>query len=229
MEENNNKKAFGNLLLNIVIPVIILTKFSSEEYLGAVPGLIIALAFPIGYGIYDFIKEKKTNFFSIIGLVSVLLTGAIGLLELDPQWIAIKESAIPLVIGIMVIVFNYTGNPVITKLLFNESIVNKDLIDRRLEENQQTNAFERVMDRASYWLAASFLFSAILNFILAKIIVTSPAGTVEFNNEIGRMTALSFPVIAVPSTVFVVIIFVRLVKSLRTMTGLTLEEIMKGK
>jgi len=227
--ENNNSKALGNLLLNIVIPVIILTKFSSDKYLGAVPGLIIALAFPIGYGLYDFIKEKKTNFFSIIGLISVLLTGAIGLLELDPQWIAIKESAVPLVIGLMVIVFNYTGNPIINKLLFNESIVNKELIDQRLTEHQQTSAFEKVMNRASYWLAASFLFSAILNYILAKIIVTSPAGTVEFNSEIGRMTALSFPVIAIPSTVFVVIIFMRLIKSLRTMTGLTLEEVVKAK
>ncbi len=35
-----------------------------------------------------------------LGLISVLLTGGIGLLELDPQWLAIKEAAIPGIIGI---------------------------------------------------------------------------------------------------------------------------------
>jgi intracellular septation protein A len=228
MEQNNNK-ALWNLIINIILPVIILTKFSSEKYFGTLPAFVIALALPIGYGVYDFFKERKTNMFSIIGLVSVLLTGAIGLLELDPKWIAIKESAIPLFIGLVVIVTSLTGKPLLNKLLFNETIVNKSKIDQLLEEKKQTQAFQRAMKKANYWLAVSFFFSAVLNFILAKVIVTSPAGTEAFNKEIGRMTALSFPVIAIPSTIFLFIILMQLVKSLKSLTGLSLEEIMKSK
>ncbi|RYZ96619.1 MAG: MFS transporter, partial [Moraxellaceae bacterium] len=72
-----------NILMNIVIPTLILTKASGDDYLGATWGLIVALAFPIGYGLKDFIARRKFNFFSALGVVSVLLTGGISLLHLD--------------------------------------------------------------------------------------------------------------------------------------------------
>jgi len=53
---------------------------------------VVALLFPIGYGIWDWSKEKKINIFSALGLISVLLTGGIGLFELPTQWVAIKEA-----------------------------------------------------------------------------------------------------------------------------------------
>ena len=48
-------------------------------------------------------------------------------------------------------------------------------------------------------LAGTFLFSSVMNYLLARWVVTSPAGTEAFNNELGRMTLLSYPVIAIPS------------------------------
>ena len=57
-----------NLLVNIAMPVIVLMKFSNEEALGPVNGLIVALAFPLVYGIYGFFREKKVNFFSVLGI-----------------------------------------------------------------------------------------------------------------------------------------------------------------
>ncbi|MDE2817308.1 MAG: hypothetical protein OXK81_11510 [Chloroflexota bacterium] len=43
-----------SILLNIVIPVIILMRFSSDEWLGPMYGLLVALAFPLAYGIFDY-------------------------------------------------------------------------------------------------------------------------------------------------------------------------------
>ena len=48
----------------------------------------------------EFINLRKVNFFSALGIVSVSLTGGISLLELDPVYIAIKEAAIPGMLGI---------------------------------------------------------------------------------------------------------------------------------
>jgi len=48
-------------------------------------------------------------------------------------------------------------------------------------------------------LAGTFLFSSVMNYLLARWVVTSPAGTEAFNAELGRMTLLSYPVIAIPS------------------------------
>lgn len=78
---------FANLLMNIVIPTLILTKLSGEEHLGPTWGLIVALAFPIGYGVRDFAVNKKLNVFSALGVVSVLLTGGLSLLKLPPEYL----------------------------------------------------------------------------------------------------------------------------------------------
>ena len=87
-----------SIMLNVVIPVVILTYLSKDKYLGPVWGLVTALILPVGYGIHTLIKERRTDFVSIIGIISVLLTGVFGILKQPPQWIAIKEAAIPLII-----------------------------------------------------------------------------------------------------------------------------------
>lgn len=227
--EKKRENPLYSLLLNIVIPVIILTRFSDEAHLGAFTGLIVALAFPLGYGVIDFIKKKKANIMSVLGLVSVLITGVIGLLELNAQWIAVKEAAIPFVIGLLILISMRTRYPLVKKLFFNDTFINTDLVYQRLEENKTQQAFETKINNASYWLTLSFFFSATLNFILAKIIVQSPSGTTAFNQEIGRMTALSFPVIALPSTIILMIILFNIFNKVKKITGLTLEEIVKTK
>ena len=97
-----------DLMFSIILPSIILMKFSGENDLGASGGLIVALAFPLGWGLFELIKYRKFNFIALLGLISVLLTGGIGLFELDTKWLAIKEAAIPAVIGIAVLVSTFT-------------------------------------------------------------------------------------------------------------------------
>ena len=60
-QEPQKENMLMNILINIAIPTLILMKFSGEKHLGPVMGLIVALAFPILYGIYDFTKQKKVN------------------------------------------------------------------------------------------------------------------------------------------------------------------------
>jgi len=48
-----------DLLFSIIVPSFILMKLSGEDDLGAAGGLIVALAFPIGWGLYELIKYKK--------------------------------------------------------------------------------------------------------------------------------------------------------------------------
>ena len=93
-----------DLLVSIIIPSAILMKLSGQDDLGASGALIVALAFPLSWGLFELFKYKKFNFIALLGLISVLLTGGIGLLQLDPQWLAIKEAAIPGLIGIAVLI-----------------------------------------------------------------------------------------------------------------------------
>ncbi len=221
------ESALLSLGVNIAIPAVILMKLSGEETLGPVGGLLLALAFPLAYGAWDFHRRREWNFISVLGFVSVLLTGGIGLLQLDPKWIAVKEAAVPGVIGLAVLFSLYTPYPIVRTFLYNDKIIRVGEVDAALAERGNHTAFERTLVHASWMLAASFFLSSLLNFVLAKLIVQSPAGTTAFNEELGRMTALSYPVIVIPSMAIMIITMWYLFSRIRRLTGMDLEQILK--
>jgi len=215
-----------DLLVSIILPSVILMKLSGEDDLGASGALIVALSFPFIWGAFELIKYKKFNFIALLGLISVLLTGGIGLLQLDTQWIAIKEAAIPAIIGIGVLISTYTPYPLIKTLLYNPKVMDVEKIKQKLSATENGEAiFENRLLKATYLLAGTFAFSAVMNYILAKWIVTSPTGTAEFNEQLGMMTLYSYPVIAIPSMLMTMAIFYYLWRTINGMTGLKLEEI----
>jgi len=201
-------------------------KFSGDNGLGTSTALIVALAFPLGWGLYELLKYRKFNVIALLGLISVLLTGGIGLLQLDPQWLAVKEAAIPGLIGIAVLVSTRTRYPLIRTLLYSPAVMDVSKIKQKLESLGNTAAFEGHLLKATYLLGSTFFFSAVMNYILAKWIVTSPAGSTAFNEELGRLTLLSYPVIAIPSMLMMLAIFYYLWRTIHGMTGFTLEEIL---
>ncbi len=215
----------ANLLLNIVIPTLILTKFSGEDYLGIKWGIIVALAFPLVYGARDFIQNRKLNVFSALGFVSIMLTGGISLLELDPQYIAIKEAAIPALIGLATLISIKTRFPLVKTFLYNDKVLKVDKIASALRHYDNEAAFERTLRHASYLIAGSFFLSSGLNYVLAKIILQSPPGTVAFNEELGKMTALSFPVIALPAMLVMAVALFVLFRRIRQLTQFGLEDV----
>jgi len=215
-----------DLLVSIILPSAILMKLSGEDDLGASGALIIALAFPLLWGLFELLKYRKFNFIALLGLVSVLLTGGIGLLQLDTQWLAIKEAAIPGLIGLAVLVSTRTRYPLIRTLLYNPSIMNVEKIQQRLNEFGHQQVFEARLLNATYLLSGTFFFSSAMNYILAKWIVISPAGSAAFNEELGQMTLLSYPVIAIPSMLMTMAIFYYLWRTIHGMTGLSLEHML---
>lgn len=219
---------FLEIIVNVIIPSLILMKLSNPEYLGSVNALIIALLFPIIYGLYDLIKFKSFNFISLLGFLSTLLTGGIGLFELSVEWLAIKEAAIPAVIGFVVFLSGFSNKPIIAKMLLNPVIFNLTLIYDCLAKLNNTEQFKAKINRANHYLAITFVFSSAMNYWLAKWIVTSPTGTVEFNQQLGEMTMLSYPVIAIPSFIMLISILFYVVKIMTKLTGLKMEQVFNG-
>lgn len=215
-----------NLALNIILPTLILTKLSSDKYLGPQWGIVVALAFPIGYGIFDFIKQKKVNFFSALGVVSVLLTGGISLLGLPPEYLAIKEAAIPALLGVATLISTYTRYPLVRVFLYNDKVVRTDKISEELVKKGTEKEFDSTLINASYMVAASFFLSSVLNYVLATMIVVSQPGTVEYANELGKMTAYSYVVIFIPSIAVMFAAMLYLFKRVTKLTGLNLEDML---
>ena len=215
------------LAVTLIVPSLILMKLSGPEDLGAVNALLLALAFPLAWGARDWLMRRKLNLFAALGLISILLTGGIGLLQLDTRWLAIKEAAIPGLIGLAVAVSAHTRTPLVRVLLFSPALMNVERIRQSLDQRGNGDAFETRLKTATWMLGGSFFFSAAMNYFLATWIVVSPAGTPAFNEELGRLTLLSYPMIALPSMLIMMAALYYLVRSIRELAGLKLTEALR--
>ena len=222
-QKQQNGGFLGNLAFNIVIPVLIMTNLSGEDSLGPAWSIVAALAFPIGYGLWDLKKSGKVNPFSVLGIISVILTGGISLLELPAEYIAIKEAAIPAIIGIAVLITQRTSKPLVKMFILNDQIINWPELNQSLEEMNAVEAFNHKLANSSYIVAGSFFLSSVLNYVLAKVILVSEPGTTAYTEELGRMTALSYPVIVIPSMIMLMAALWYLFVQIKKLTGKDLE------
>ncbi len=215
-----------NIICNVVLPTLILTKLSGPAWFGPTWGLIVALSFPVTYGVQDFIRRRRCNFISVIGFSSVLISGGFGLMKFDGFWFAVKEAAIPAIIGGAVLASMRSKLPLVQELLYNPQLMNIDRIEAAMDERGTRSSFDPLFHAASRLLALSFFISAVLNFVLARYLLKSPTGTEAFNNELGKMHLWSWPVIVVPSMAMMMLALWQFIKGLQVASGLKLEELM---
>lgn len=214
-----------NLACNIAVPTFVLTKLSAENRLGPLGGLLVALAFPVSYGLYDLVRRRKTNFLSVLGFVSVLLSGSLTLLKVGGFWFAVKDAALPTVIGLTVLISLRSKNPLVRELFYNDQIIDVPRVDAALTARGQQKNFDVLLRRASVGLALTFIATAPVNFAIARHVLRSPPGTAAFNAELGRMHWLAPVVIGVPSMIVMMLLLWRMLAGLRDLTGLTTDEL----
>lgn len=225
-KEKKQPNQLNNVLMNVIIPVIILTIFGKEKYLGPTWGLIAALVLPVGYGSMALIKEKRFDWIAIIGIVSVLLTGVFGILQLPAHWMAVKEAAIPLIIGLAIVISLKTPYPLIKKILMTEALFDVELLKSRIKELGNETIFEKRLVWLTWGLASSFFLSSILNYFLAKFILKSEPGTEAYTAEIGKMTGWGYVVVMLPSMTIMMFVLNGLFKTLTQLTELKLDDIL---
>ena len=217
----------ADLIFSIVIPTMILKKLSGDDSLGPTLALVVALAFPLMAGLWGFYKKRKITFIPALGFVSVLLTGGIGVLKLPKEYIAYKEALVPSVIGLITLVSAYVGKPVIRPFVMNEALMDTPKIEAALKHRNSAEQFNKSLVNATWIITASFVFSAVMNYVLAKWIVVSEPGTEAFNSELGTITVYGYIFIALPATVFTITAAIYAFKSMCKHTGLTFEELFR--
>ncbi len=215
-----------NLVCNVVLPGFMLSQLSKDTRLGPIWGLVAALAVPLLYGAWDFFRRRIWNVFSVLGLFSVVLTGVLGLLKTDPIWFAMKEVAIPLVLGLAIPLTLKTKQPLVRTLLYNDQLMDTARIHGALESRGTTVDFEALLKRTSWILAASFIASGVVNFVLARWLLTAPLGTATFNDQLGKMHWISWPVVFLPMLAVLMFAMLRLMRGVEKLTGLTNDEIL---
>ncbi len=227
--EHKQENPLISIGVNVIIPVVILTFLSKEKYLGPVWALVVGLLFPIGYGLRTLIRDRKADFMSIIGIISVTLTGVFGILKLPPEYIAIKEAAIPLLIGLAIIGSLKTPFPLIKKIMMTEALFDVERLTRALKEKGNEVVFEQRLVGLTWGFASSMFLSSGLNYALAKIMLKSEPGSEAFIAELGKMTGLSHIVILIPCMAVMIWVMNKLFNTLTELTGLPLDDLLAAR
>lgn len=221
---SQNREAILEIGLNVVAPTVVLLFLSTDDRLGPELGLALALAFPLLHAAGSMWRHARVSPLSVIAVVSVLLTGGIGLLELDVRWFALKEAVVPALLGVATLVSLRTPWPVVPTILWR--VLDADRVGAALDARDTRARFERRVRRTTRAFSVIFLASAALTYALARYVVTSPTGTEAFNEELGRFTALSFPVVAVPITVAMAVALRTLLLGIEEDTGIPVDDLL---
>lgn len=242
----------ANILINVLIPVLALSYLSKDPefqqsigkavkpwHLGPIKALVIALVPPISYGIWFFVKTRKFNFFSALGLFSVLLTGGLTLFLWNKDGtvkpnadilFGLKEASIPFILGLAVIGSHWTRTPLLRAFLYTDAIFDIPKIERKVGEIGAAERYRKILLQATILFAASFFISTLMNFGLAIYFLgdldhLAPNAREIYNAQVAKLTGWGFAVIGVPMIAFLFFTLQRLLAGLRGLTGLNNEEL----
>lgn len=239
----------ANVLINVLIPVMVLSFLSKDPdlqpkpkpwHIGPVWAMVISLIMPIGYGLWFFIKKRKANFFSALGLVSVLLTGGLTIYlwnsdgSVKPNagmLFGIKEALIPLILGVAVWTSHKRATPLIRVFLYNDTIFDIPKIEKRVDVLSADKRYEGILLGATRLFAASFMLSSAMNLALAQWFFRgfdpqAANALEEFNAIVGRLMGWGFAVIGLPILLFLYFTLRKLLSELRELTGFSDQELL---
>ena len=236
---------FANIVINVLAPVLVLSYLSEEGdklwHIGPMWAMIVALALPIGYGLWHYVKYRQMNVFSLIGLLSVILTGAITIYlwsggesvrKHAALLFGIKEAVQPLVLGSLFLITHKMGKPLLNVFLYNDTIFNLPLIEEAIAEKGRAADYKGLLWKSTLLFFGSFLVSSVANlglafYFLGDLDPSSADWKQLYNSDVAMITGWGFVVIGVPVVVVSGFILWYLVTGLKRLTGLDTEMILQ--
>ena len=243
----------ANILINVIVPVLILSYLSKDPalqerlgkiarpwHIGPLKAMFLALVLPLGYGVWHYVKTRKGNFFSALGLISVLLSGGLTLYLWNKDGtvkpnagllFGLKEALIPLVLGIAILTSHRSATPLIRVFLYNDTLFDIPKIENRVAEISAQASYDKLLLGATKLFAASFFLSSLMNLVLAQWFfhgfdATAIDALETYNAILGQLTGWGLAVIGVPILVFLFFTLRRLLKGLEQLTGFKDDELM---
>jgi len=210
-----------DLALTVALPSFVLGYLSEPNSLGPFWALIVSLLFPLGYGFWCWSKKVGWNAISILGFVTVLLSGGLGLLQLDAFWFAIKESSMIVMLGIAFPISDFWGKPLINALILQPQLINLRAMNAALDTNEKQSAFKAALHSASWKLGLGMIASSVANFFLAMYLLGGKQpGSEAFVKGIGTLNWASNVIIGLMLMAIMLLVFLWLLKQITSLTGL---------
>ncbi len=240
---NKEENPLINILINVLLPTIVLSKLSKEGteiyHLGPTYAMVVALALPIGYGVWHWLKHRTLNVFSAIGMGAILLTGLITIYlwysesaKIHVNWIfGIKEAIQPLILGSLFLVTRRSKNPLFRTFIYNDGIFDIKRIENCVADKHLISEYEALIWKCTLYFFGSFCLSAILNLGLAHYFFSDLAPSIpnwkeEYAAIVGKITIWGFAVIAAPMLIVAMYILFMMINGLEKLTGLERDDLM---
>lgn len=215
-----------NILINIAIPVVVLLTLSAPDRLGAIPALLLAIGIPAVWGTLGLVRTRKMEVSAILGVISVLATGVIGVFELNTRLFAIKEAAIPLGFAAILLASNTTRFPIST--LLADMVQRRDRVRSGIDQHgKQADYHHHLVRVGSIWAVIMGL-SGVLKFLLATWLVRSTAGTQAFNHELARYELWQLPTTFTLTGVLILSLICYLGHGTAALAGLAPGDVLRG-
>jgi hypothetical protein len=206
--------------------------------------MALAIAIPIAYGIWHFIRYKKFNIFSAVGFGNVLLTGAISIYlyasddpevrKNAPLLFGIKEAVQPLILGSLFLITAKSASPLFNTFIYNDGIFDQSRINKAVKENEKQSELGQLLWSSTKLFFGSFCLSAVMNLGLAFYFLGDLDPTAKnwkelYNSDVAKITGWGFLVIGFPLLVVGGFILSRLIKGLKELTGLETDRILQAR
>lgn len=216
-----------DLLLTVILPSVVLESLSKPERLGPLWALVVALLLPIAFGVYCFTHNRGLSFFSIFGLVAVIVTGGLGLMNLSVGWFAAKEAAFPVFLGLAFPLSHRWDKPLVAELLLNPQMINYRALHLALNTREKEAAFQRLLRKAGWTMAAASFLTAAANSVLAIYLIGEKApGTEEYVKALGALNWIGFIIIGIPLLAATVGLLFWLLRAIQRLTGLDRQDLL---
>ncbi len=208
-----------------MIPLVILTRFSGEAQLGATKGLLLALAFPVAYELYNVRRRRKLSMVSVLAIGGILVTGAISLLGLSEGWLAVRRSVPYFAMSLAVLISMGLKRPLLSLLL--PHILDMKKVEVAAKKKQVSDILAKRIQRAGLLLGGVLLAIGIISFVLTKIVIMSEVGTSGFNQEYARLRLWSLMATTLPLFIGMTGVIFYLARSIEKLTDRDIDDLMK--
>lgn len=233
-------KSLLNVFLSVLAPVLVLDHCSvaGEHFwqMGTTPAMCVALAMPLGCGLWTFWEKRSVDPITLFGLLGTILTGVVtvyantgegaAIRPDTPWWYAGKEALIALLLGGAVLVTAKRKESLLRLFVYSDALFDIKRIEEQVAAAGKETAYTQILWRASLYTALSLILSAAANFCLALYfllpVLQEPAEqqVLAYNYAVSSMTWWGYLVIGVPllGTLFGVMRY--LIRQLSSLTGL---------
>lgn len=163
----------------------------------ALSGLLPSL-----YLLLDAARRRQVHPFGLFLLLGSLSNAAVSFLRLDGVYFALKDASHSLMLIVACAVSVLLGHPLFEFLFYGLLSPETPQQGAALRAALARPEIKRALSLATLCVALKALLLAVISYVAARLLVTAPFGAPDFNPQVARAHAVTFPLFLLLDALF---------------------------